>query len=191
MPKTAQELRAEIAALEKVEGTEGLVAEKRKQLAVMEKGGKVVDQKKGVGRSADDLPFSEDDWEKATSKFATVGEHVSEFGVPYWKTAGKSIAFPFVITEEGIDAGKEGEIVAGVEPHSVWKLKEILRAIGWDMDKKPRYSEIVEFAPGKSVKTIWTVQVDSRSPEEGGKGGRYTKPTGAVSLETESADLGV
>lgn len=127
------------------------------------------------------LDMTEEEYDKAGSKFAEAGAHLSEMGMPYWKTMGKSIGFPFIIVEEGPDKGKENEIFAGVEKGGVWKLKEILGAIGIPVNMvngKPQFSAMD--CAGKQFLSVWTTQVDTRLPEEGGKGGTYTKPTGAL-----------
>lgn len=139
---------------------------------------------KGGDKVAEDtfeIPVTEEEWEKGGSKFAQAGNHLSEMGLPDWDTPGKSIAFPFTIIEDGLDKDKESKLSAGVGKEAVWKLKEILAAIGVEhtiVGGKVSFSK-TECA-GKQFLSVWTTQVDTRTPEEGGKGGTYTKPTGAL-----------
>jgi hypothetical protein len=130
---------------------------------------------------------TQDEYEHAGSKFAAVGKHLSEMGAIYWKTPNKSIAFPFTIIEDGPDNGKTGELIAGVEKKSIWKLHEVLDAIGVSMGtkvvngiKKPMFD--ANEIPGKQFYSDWTPQRDTRSQEEGGTGREYAKPTAAIAL---------
>lgn len=124
---------------------------------------------------------TEDDYASSGSKFAAAGAHISEFGMPYWKSPGISMGFPFTIVD-GPDKGKEGELFVGVAKTAIWKLKEILTALGVTIGKDKAGN--IKFDPnevaGKRGQTIWTTQKDTRSPEEGGKGGSYTKPTAVI-----------
>lgn len=125
--------------------------------------------------------ITEEEYESAGSKFANAGCHMSEFGMPYWKTPGMSIAFPFTIVD-GPDKNKNGEIAAGVGKNAVWKLREILTALNVTIGKDKTGN--IKFDPsevaGKRGQTIWTLQKDTRPAEEGGKGGTYTKPTSVI-----------
>lgn len=138
------------------------------------------------------LPVSEDEYEKAGSKFAQPGMHLSEFGMPTWKQAGVSLTFPFTIVD-GNDKGLEGEIYCGVNKDGIWKLKETLKALGVAVtitNGRPTFDPMQ--VVGKKGMTLWTMQKDSRSVEEGGKGTTYSK---AVSVFPEGtpppADLGI
>jgi len=97
--------------------------------------------------------------------------------MPYWKTTGISMGFPFTIVE-GEDKGKEGEVFAGVSKDAIWKVKEILEAL--KVKAGANKAGNVAFNPddvvGKRAMTLWTLQQDRRSMAEGGKGGTYTKP---------------
>lgn len=138
------------------------------------------------------LDVTEEEYEKAGSKFAEVGEHLSEMGMPEWETPGLSIRFPFTIIEEGEDKGKESKLVAGVSKNALWKLKEVLKAIGVAVtvkDGKPTFDSTS--CVGKQFLTVWTLQKDTRTPEEGGTGGTYSKPTGALAVGESVEDLGV
>ena len=152
--------------------------EKKKQLAELEKGS----DKLMADDKVMEIPVSEEEFLAGGSKFAQAGDHPSEAGVPYWKTAGKSIAFPFTITE-GIDKSKEGEIIGGISPQAVWKVRETLDALGVPyqiVNGKVQFN--IMDCPGKPFLSVWTTQVDTRTPEEGGKGGSYTKPTKALPI---------
>jgi hypothetical protein len=122
------------------------------------------------------LQISPEDFEKASSKFAAPGLHLSVFGMPYWKTVGKSLAFPYQICE-GEDDGKEGEIFCGISKEAAWKIKEILKALSVSYKNQ---NGLVAFNPadvaGKKGKVLYAQVKDSRSAEEGGKGTIYTKP---------------
>jgi len=122
------------------------------------------------------LNVSPEDFEKASSKFAAPGLHLSVFGMPYWKTVGKSLAFPYQICE-GEDDGKEGEIFCGISKDAAWKIKEILKAINVSYKNQ---NGLVAFNPadvaGKKGKVLYAQIKDTRPISEGGKGTIYTKP---------------
>ena len=92
------------------------------------------------------LPVTEEEYETAGSKFVTmpVGAKIgdsayfnAETGMPDWDTPGKSLKFPVTITEAGPDEGKQDKISTGVDTKSIWKLKEIHRAVvGGDLEMK-------------------------------------------------------
>jgi len=77
----------------------------------------------------------------------------------------------------------------------VWKLRQTLDALGVTVTfkvingvKRPAFD--ANEVPGKQFFSLWEEFTDSRSPEEGGKGSKYTKPTTAVHLDaTDSAVL--
>ena len=138
------------------------------------------------------LPVSEDEYEKAGSKFAQPGMHLSEFGMPKWKQAGVSLSFPFTIVG-GNDKGMESELYCGVAKDGIWKLKEVQKALGVTVvvaNGMPTFDPLQ--IVGKKGMTLWTQQKDSRSVEEGGKGTMYSK---AVSVFPEGTppptDLGI
>lgn len=135
------------------------------------------------------LNVSPEDFEKASSKFAAPGLHLSVFGMPYWKTPGKSLAFPYTIIE-GEDADKEGEIFCGVSKEAAWKVKEILKALGVSYKNQ---NGLVAFNPadvaGKQGKVLYGQVKDSRPVEEGGKGTIYTKPVEGTCVYPADATL--
>jgi|GEM_PF-5857672 len=135
------------------------------------------------------LSVSPEDFEKATSKFAAPGLHLSVFGMPYWKTVGKSLAFPYTIIE-GEDTGKEGEIYCGVSKEATWKIKEILKSLGVSYKNQ---GGLVAFSPadvaGKQGKVLYGQVKDTRPIEEGGKGTIYTKPVEGQNVFPPDATL--
>lgn len=142
------------------------------------------------------LDVTEDEYEASTSKFAAAGEHLSEMGLPNWENKDKrTIRFPFTIIEEGPDFGKEGKIVAGTKPDSIWKFKEVQAAVGFKVEYVDRGDGVKapKFNPaecvGKQFLSVWTEQKDSRSLDEGGTGHKYTKPESALPVGSKSASV--
>lgn len=138
------------------------------------------------------LPMTEEEFEAAGgSKFPAVGKHLSEMGMPGWKEVGRTIAFPCTITEEGPDKGKEGILYVGISKDAVWKLKEVLGALGiaYKVNKKGS----PEFNPaecaGKVFDSIWTEAVDTRPADKGGKGSKYSKWTGCAKAGSASEEM--
>jgi hypothetical protein len=124
-----------------------------------------------------------EDYEKAGSKFAKEGLHLSEMGMPDWKNAGASFVFPFTIIEEGEDNGKVGEFYPSAKKTGLFKLKEILTAIGVNykiVGGNAAFNS--DECVGKKFYSVWTTQKDLRKPEDGGTGNTYTKPIGAKSI---------
>lgn len=138
------------------------------------------------------LDVTEEEYEKAGSKFATAGARLSECGMPEWKTSGVSIEFPFTIVEEGPDKGKEGSLFCGVGKTSLWKLKEMLTALGVEHTMKNRKVafDSVQCA-GKQFLAVYTEEVDARPVEEGGTGTHYTKASSALPVGAEVEELGI
>ena len=135
-----------------------------------------------------------EEYEKSGSKFAAEGNHLSECGMPEWETPGTSLRFPFTIIEEGEDNGKQNKLVCGVRKGASWKLKEMEKALGItlvaEVEGKPTIkTDALLACAGKQFLSVWTLEKDSRSPEEGGKGGTYTKPTSALPLEAKVEKL--
>jgi len=135
------------------------------------------------------LQVSPEDFEKASSKFAAPGLHLSVFGMPYWKTVGKSLGFPYTIIE-GEDTDKEGEIFCGISKEAAWKVKEILKALGVSYKNQ---NGLVAFNPadvaGKQGNVLYGQVKDSRPVEEGGKGTIYTKPVEGTCVYPADATL--
>ncbi len=182
---TEKELKDKIAKLKGL-GEDDLAAKYQKELDAMATSGKPA----GKASSGDFvIPVTEEEFEKTTSKFAQAGLHISEFGMPEWKTPNVSIAFPFTITE-GADKSKQNEIIAGVAPNAVWKLREILTAL--EVPYKKTANGQVAFSPmdvvGKTGKTQWIEQKDTRSVEEGGKGSTYTKPVAVLPMSASAPE---
>lgn len=168
---TKDELKAKIQALESA-GEKELANKYRAELAK-------IDGNSSTGSPiAGDLVLNMgfDEWEKAGSKFASPGLHESVFGMPYWKTPGQSLAFPFTI-KSGEDEGKEGVIFCGVTPSAAFKIKEILKALNIQYRNQGGMPAInPSEVAGKTGMTLWAQQADSRSADEGGKGNIYCKP---------------
>ena len=123
------------------------------------------------------IPTTEDEYEKAGSKFITFSSDDEvgklyykdiELDMPDWDTPGQSIKFPIRITEEGPDFGKEDKLSAGVTSAGVWKLKDILKVLdvtvemraGADKKKHPVFAS--EEVAGKQGVGVWQVQVGSK-----------------------------
>lgn len=84
------------------------------------------------------IPVTEEEYLSAGSKWvvfppgAKAGDSLFlnvECGMPDWDTPNQSMKFPIVITEEGINNGKEDKISTGVAANSVWKLRELSKAV--------------------------------------------------------------
>lgn len=144
------------------------------------------------------LPINKEEFDKAGSKFITMGEKETEtyreveMGMPTWKTTGKSIAFPVIIVK-GIDEGREQEIVAGVDSRGVWKLKDILRALGVEFtftsNGSPKFSPQEVF--GKRAKGKWIKETGRKGGLEDGELVTYPKLVDILPLDanTENALL--
>lgn len=186
--EAADKYRAQLAQLEQGEGKQTTPTPKSST-----KGG-AKDMAAQEGKFT--LPVTEEEYQEAGSKFAAPGAHLSEMGMPYWKVQGQSFGFPFTIIEDGPDQGKEGEYFVGVGKNAIWKLKEILGAVGVEPemvkggDGKRRPSFDPDAVSGKRFQSIWTTQRDTRPPEEGGKGTTYTKPTSAAAEGANVEELG-
>lgn len=179
MSLTEAEYNDQIRVLSNMPGMEKKVAELTKER----------DSKFGAKQSASTagmivLDASVDEFETSNSKFANKGLHVSEFGTPLWHTPGVSLDFPFTIIE-GPNKGLEGAISAGVSKAACWKIKEILTAVGaaYTSTKDGRVAFNPDDVAGKKALVQWDEFKDDRSPEEGGKGTVYTKPTKALKIE--------
>jgi len=139
------------------------------------------------------LDVTPEEYETAGSKFARAGLRLAELGMPEWENPGQSIRFPFIIVEEGPDNMKDGKLVAGISKGAMWKLKEILEAArtktAKTTDGKVAFDK--NAVVGKQIKVLYTTEVDSRTPEEGGKGTKYTKASAAYPPETTDESLGI
>lgn len=128
------------------------------------------------------MPITEEEWEKSGSKFASVGSHLSEAGMPEFRE--KAMLVPFTIVEEGEDNGKTGQLSLSFKKFSIGTF---LEAVGVPVTMKngnPTFDHAL--IPGKQFLSVWTKQVDTRSVEEGGKGTKYTKPTAALAIGQEA-----
>lgn len=140
------------------------------------------------------LPVTEEDYEKAVSKFITfppdakVGDiqvRKVELGMVDWDTPGKSLKWPVRVIEEGIDFGKEDKISSGVDQKGVWKTRQLYENItgtkmpmkeGADGKKHPSFDGM-EFA-GKQAYGVWTLM-------EGHSGGDPSAPVVKYSKLTD------
>lgn len=131
------------------------------------------------------LDVSQEEFEKAGSKFITfnsddpVGKlyyKEIEMDVPDWDTAGISMKFPVRVIgpESDPDIGKEDKISCGVSKEAVWKLKDILKALGVSYtikkgaDGKARPAFNSDDVAGKKAVGQWEIQI-------GAKGGDRSK----------------
>jgi hypothetical protein len=194
-----QELQRKIDILTRHNATVSVIERYRKELEELTGAVHIKEQTKeevsmaGFGDDGFTLDATQEEFEKAGSKFATPGLHLSEAGMPEWETPGKSIRFPFTIIEDGIDNSKESKIVCGVSKEALFKLKEFLAAVG--VPTKTTADGRIAFdhmaVVGKQFMSLWTKQKDSRPVEEGGKGTEFTKPTAAYPVGTKEEDLGI
>ncbi len=67
-----------------------------------------------------------------------------EVAICDWKTPNVSLMLGIVVTEEGVNKGKDAEMYPGVTPESMWKTKPIFAALG--VNKK-----VFTFEDGKMV----------------------------------------
>ncbi len=124
------------------------------------------------------IPVSKEEFEKAGSKFVAAGDHAVECTLCTWKTEGKSLAWDFIVTEEGPDKDKEATLFTGVAPGAIFKLKAVLQALGIPYKAgKNGVSFDPDAAQGKAAVGVW-------SKVKGHKGGdpeadevTYTKLT--------------
>lgn len=133
------------------------------------------------------LPVSEEEFEKAGSKFISFSPNDPlgklyakqiEMDVPDWDTPGVSIKFPVrIIGPEGDpDIGKEDKLSCGVSPDAIWKLKDVLNALGVSLEMREGADEKkhpvfdTDAVAGKQAVGCWELQA-------GSKGGDPTKGT--------------
>jgi len=143
------------------------------------------------------LGVTEEEYELAGSKFITAAVPLTadnvghteyrniELGLPFEKTAGKSVSFIGKIMD-GVDEGKETEIVAGISKDpttgksGVWKLKEILRNIDVPVKmidtptgRKPSFDS-TEVA-GKKCTGLYQIQAGTKGGVPGAEEVYYPK----------------
>ncbi len=108
-----------------------------------------------------ELPVDEETYEAQSvgSRYVeNPGDYEVEMGMPMWVDPGRSMAFPFTITEAGPECGKEARINAGIHAEAFWKVKELAIACdvivsmvtGKDKKKHPKFDPS-EFAGKKCV----------------------------------------
>lgn len=176
MEDKASELKKRIAALESADPASKKLKEYKNELERLTKGAEVA-----TAGLAEIPGISPEDYESAGASKA--GLHVSEFGMPYWKTPGISIAFPFTIIE-GDATGTESEIFVGVSKKALFKLKEILVSLGVEIKKTKSGNVGFDFTEvaGKQGQTFWAMQKDIRPFDQGGTGSSYPKPISVLPL---------
>lgn len=126
------------------------------------------------------IPVTEEEYEKATSKFVVFPPNARkgdvkflgvEIGMIDWDQVGVSMKVPVTVIEDGIDFGKQEKISFGVKPEGIWKGRELYKAImgtempmkaGADGVKRPAIRPM-EIA-GKKANGMWQIV-------EGKKGG--------------------
>ena len=145
------------------------------------------------------LPVSEEEFEKAGSKFVTFPAGAKpgdvelrniEMGMPDWKQQGVSIQLPVTITEEGVDQGKEDNLFCGVTPDAVWKLKAVLSTIGVGYKKVGKNVAFnSEEVVGKPAVGVWTWQKGTKGGVEGGEPTFYSKLTDIQAPDTKTEAL--
>jgi hypothetical protein len=171
-----EELQEQKRVLKTMKGMESQIADIDKQIAAL--------SKTSISSSSDGFSMDEDTWDSAQSKFADPGTHLSEFGFPDWDTQGKSIKFPFTIIA-GNNKGVEGKISTGISKESAGIMKRYLTGLGIIPTFPITLAKLQEWVPGKKAMTLWVRQVDTRSPEQGGKGSSYCKATDILPIGTE------
>lgn len=150
------------------------------------------------------LGVTEEEYEQAGSKFITssvplTAENVGhveyrniELGLPYEKTAGKSISFPGKIVG-GVDDGKDAEIAAGINKAGVWKLKEILRAIDVPVKmvttsggKRPSFDPTA--VAGKKCLGMYAIEEGKKGGDPDGESVYYPKLTTILPEDANPAE---
>lgn len=144
------------------------------------------------------IPVSEEEYETAGSKFAAAGLHTVEMQMPMWDTPGVSIAFPFVLIDENDpDEGKSNKVSSGVGANAVWKLKDILKAlgvlvtmkVGKDGKKHPQFD--ANQVAGMKAKVLFEEMTGHKGGDPSQPIVKYTKPTTILPLEAEAESLGI
>lgn len=122
-----------------------------------------------------DIPVTQEEYEKAGSKFISVNMAGAKLGDAFyrnietgtldWDSPGKSMKLPTIVTD-GPDKGHEEKISFGVLPDSIWKGKDIYKAItGKDMpiNKTTKRPFIPDKAlDGKEAVGMW-VMVENKT----------------------------
>lgn len=138
------------------------------------------------------LDVTQESFEKAGSKFITfapadaIGTQYFkevELGVADWDNPGISIKFPITIIgpEGDPDIGKQDKLSAGVAENALWKLKEILKALGIPItykvgiDKKKHPVFETDDVAGKKAVGCWELQLGSKGGDAAKGGVKYPK----------------
>lgn len=109
--------------------------------------------------------ITEEDYNKATSKFAQKGEWPALFGKPYvYGEAGVSICFPFRVPAPDVKPvasfEDDGMLWAGRGAEAAWKLKEFLTSLNvpFSYDKNGMLQFKASDVEGKIAKVSYVVE---------------------------------
>jgi len=136
------------------------------------------------------LDMTSEEFEKAGSKFISFspGDPVGklyfkniEMDMPDWDNVGISIKFPVRIVGKDVDAGKEEKLSCGVGIAAVWKLKDVLEALGVKLemrqgaDKKKHPVFNSDDVAGKKAVGCWEIQIGSKGGDPSRGETKYPK----------------
>ena len=142
------------------------------------------------------LDMNEEELEKAGSKFITIPAGKKEVSRKIeitmdagWDTPGKSVKFPIVVIEEGVDLAKTDKLSAGIGKEAVFKIKDCCVALGvnyhqfytkvetGDGSKKISFNlnKFVAAVVGKQAYGIWKLQEGWKGGVVGGEKVEYSK----------------
>lgn len=133
------------------------------------------------------LDVSPEEYEKSTGM--SVGLKEAEMGLPIWKTPGKSIEFPYIITEDSWpDEKREGALYASLKKFA---LQPKLDAVGVELTetKDGKLSFDSDACVGKPCLVLYQMVKDSRKTKEGGTGKLYPKAIELYPIGTSPGEL--
>ncbi len=147
---------------------------------------------------------TEDEYNTAGSKFIVfppgakvgdVGYRDIEIQAVDWDTPGVSMKVPVIVSEEGPDMGKEEKISFGVTKTSIWKGKEIVKAItGEEMPMIDGHPSVpVEKMKGRAAVGMWQMQAGHKGGDPNAEVINYPKLISILSAgsKPEVKDLGL
>ena len=108
--------------------------------------------RQGKGSSSSSGGVTQEDWDKSDSKFPKEGLYPAEFFAAEWKNVNVSVLLKFVITGEDYN-GSEGELWPGIGATSIWRFKEICKALGVDPVFKNGALDVAAMFPKFAGKT--------------------------------------
>ena len=201
MAKTrAEELKEKITQLEGM-GEHDAAEKYKAELAQIEnKGGtKTMPEEEGLVASA-----TQEDYEKETGDWVTIDQKIGfvdlkvEVQTPSWKTPGVSYLIPVVVTQEGIDNGKNAELYPGASTGAIWKLKQIYRAVtGEDMpfvkgkDGQPHPNLIPSKLAGKEAVGHWVLVTGHKGGDPNAEIVKYPKLESILPAGSVTSELGI